>query len=259
MPEPYTGIAPKLKRGIEHLKELRGEINTFLESDANGVVTDFDSEPGCLLVKAFVGNDPPPRFGILIGEILYHFRSTLDHLACELTKANNQPVDRNVEFPIFDDPRRFSSNGNLTAAIQKRIGGIHPAKQVVIEREQPFKEIHGPPHDDPLWLLYELSNFDRHQALHLMNAYTDESSIELRPPEARGRFVELERFYGPLKEERTIARFAILQGPEFDVEVRANVRLDVSFGQSGPCPGRPVLYTLGDIGMRVGKIIEKLY
>ena len=258
MPQPYAGIAAKLNRGVEHLKGLRGEINTFLNSDANGVINDFDSEPGCLLVKAFVRDDPPPRCSVLIGEFLYQFRSALDHLACELTSLNNQPVDSDVEFPIFDDPDKFRRNGNLTKAIKKRIGGIEPAKQAIIEGEQPFKGLYGPPHDDPLWLLYELSNFDRHQALHLMNAYTDQCFIELRPPQHRGRFVELDTFYGLLKGETTIARFAIRPGPEFDVEVQANARLDVSFGQSGPCAGRPVLYTLGDIGLRVGKIIEKL-
>jgi len=260
MNEPPDPIRLKLNRGVNQLKELYGLIEAFVTGDSNGVRNDFESEPNYLLVKAFTNDEPPPIWSLLIGESLYHLRSVLDHLVCELTVANNQIVDSKVEFPIFDDGDRFRNpvTGQLTKPIRDRIGRLDVSKQAIIEGNQPFKGLYGSPHDDPLWFLYELSNFDRHQALHFVSAYSDESSIELEPPEARSRFVRVNTFYGPLKGETTIARFAILRGPQLDVKVTSKVRFDVAFSQPGPLTDRPVLRTLGGIGVRVAELVGNL-
>ena len=93
MYEPSEHIRLKLNRGVNHLKQLRDVIEVFVTGDSNGVINDFESEPNYLLVKAFTKDEPPPLCSLLIGEMLYHCRSVLDHLVCELTEANNQIVD----------------------------------------------------------------------------------------------------------------------------------------------------------------------
>ena len=176
MADPFDGIEAKLDRCLSTTREIKEATVSFLSGDANGVINDFKSDPGYLIVKAFSKSDTPPLISVLIGEALYHLRSVLDHLACDLTELNKKPVDSHTEFPIFDkgDAFRNPMTGQLTRAITQRIGGVHPAKQAIIEGEQPFERFKANPHDDPLWTLYELSNFDRHQALHATSAFERE-------------------------------------------------------------------------------------
>ncbi len=259
MTDTDYAIAYKLTRATKHLKALHRTIDRFLKGKANGIANDFTSEPGYLIVKAFSRSGPPPSCSGLIGEILYHQRAALDYMACELARYNKQVVDDLVEFPIFLERDRFRSpvTGNLTPSVEKRIGLLRPDHQAVIEDEQPFQGRHGKPEDDPLWLLYRLSNFDRHQFIHLTSIITNTSFHDFTPSEAAARFKQISVTYGAFESQAEVARFAILRGPALDVEVQSNVRFDVAFGDKGPGAGRPVLNTLGAIGVRIGEIIQR--
>ncbi len=246
---------------LDTTKKLGNLNEAFIASDANGVVLDFDSEPNYLLVNAFVGEEPPPLAGVLIGEVLYHLSSGLNHMACILTELNNQPVNDNTEFPIFWDRDAFRDpkTGLLRPAIVKRIGGIDPVKQALIEGQQPFKGLYGGFADDPLWHLYELARFDRHKALHLVSAYTDESTIEFDPPEMAQRFIVISRNLGAIKGKTEIARYAVLKGPGGNVQVDAKVRFQVAFDDGTPAVGnQPVSRILGGIAVRIGELLQLL-
>lgn len=252
-------IAYKLRRASIHLKTLHRTIRRFLESDANGVVNDLTSEPGYLIVKGISRRPPPRSCSGLIGEVLYNQRAALDYMACDLARYNGQVVDDHVEFPIFKDPKYFRNpaSGKLTDAIVSRIGLLRADHQAVIEEEQPFQGPHGNPEDDPLWLLYRLSNFDRHQFIHLTAVVTKESVHDFTPHAAAGRFDPVSVTYGEFKDQTEIARFRILDGPEEDVHIQSNVRFDVAFGSEGPVGGRSVVSTLGGIGVRIGEVIQR--
>ena len=250
-------IAWKLKRSILHLKALQRTIERFLGSKANGIIHDFQSEPGYLIVKAFSRRKPPFSCSLLIGDVLYHQRASLDYTVCELARYNKQVVDDRIEYPIFvnRDDFRNPVSGNLTPAIQKRIGLLAPQHQAIIESQQPFQGRYGDPEDDPLAILYRLSNFDRHQFLHLTSIITKTSFHDFSPPEAATRFEQVSVSYGAFKNEAEVARFRVIAGRELDVDLHSNVQFDVAFDEEGPGAGRPVLHTLGAIGVRVGEII----
>lgn len=263
MAKAYIGISAKLTRLHDTLQHFTETINSFLTSEATGVVNDFESKPNHLIVKAFSKNEPPPLIGVLAGEILYHLRSCLDHFACELTEAYNHPVNDSIEFPIFLDGDKFRNpqTGQLTPGLIKRIGGIDPAKQAIIEGQQPFKCLYGAPEDDPLWHLYELARIDRHQTLHFVSAYTSESIIIFRPPEMANRFIPVSQTYGPIERETEIARFAILKGyPGGDVKVDTNVRFHLALSKATlpALTQQPITRIIGSIGVRVGELIELL-
>ncbi len=251
MTHPTDGIQLKLERASEHLKVLHQEVSAFLDGEAHGIITDFHSEPGCMLLKARVSQSPPPHFAVLIGETLYHLRACLDYLACELTKLNHCPVTTKVEFPIFDKREAFRKGRAI------RIGGMTPRYQAVIQREQPFRRSEGSPHDDSLWLLHALAKADRHQFLHLTVSAVDVAIVQFRPKAAVARFVLLDRHFGPLTGDTTVARFGVLRGPRLDVEVDAQLRFDVVFSRDGPAAGRPVLRTLSDMVIRVAELLRQ--
>jgi hypothetical protein len=260
MTDTEFAITYKLTRGIHQVHALERTIKRFLKSKANSIVNDFEAEPGYLIVRAMSQRQPPPTCSALIGEFLYHARATLDYIACELVKRSNKVVDRYVEWPIFGDGNRFRNpvTGKLTDAIAKRIGLIAPKHQAVIEDEQPFKGRYGKPEDDPLFTLYELSNYDRHQFIHLTNVVANTSFHNFTPPEASQRFQQISVNYGAFKNRAEIARFLILDGPTINVHVNSNVRFDVAFGDGGPYAGRPVLGTLGGIGARVAEVLQRI-
>jgi hypothetical protein len=259
MTDTDYAIAYKLKRAGKHLKELHRTVERFLHGKANGIVNDYTSEPGYLIVKAFARREPPPSCSGLIGETLYHQRAALDYMACDLARYNDTIVDDNVEFPIFKDRDKFRNpvSGNLMPAVVKRIGLLRADHQAVIEDEQPFQGRHGEPEDDPLWLLYRLSNFDRHQFIHLTSIITTASFQSFTPPEAAARFEQISVSYGAFETEAEVARFRILDEPELDVHVQSNVRFAVAFSHEGPGAGRPVLQALGGIGVRVAEIMQR--
>jgi len=245
---------------MKHLKNLHRTVNRFLNGKANGVTNDFTTKPGYLIVKAFSRRQVPPSLSGLIGECLYNERAALDYFACELARRNEQPVDNYVEFPIFKEPTKFRNpnTGNLTEAVVNRMGLLHPKHQAVIEDEQPFKGRHGKPEDDPLWLLYRLSNYDRHQFLHVTSVIRDANVQNFKPRKAAARFEQVSISYGAFEREAEVARYRILDGPALEMHVDSDVRFDVAFGDGGPCDGRKVVSTLADIGVRVSGIIKRL-
>ncbi len=260
MTDTDFAVAYKLMRGSGHLDTLQRRIERFLGGNANGIVHDRTTEPGYLIVRAFSRREPPPTCSALIGEYLYHERAALDYLACELARRNNQIVDKHVEWPIFLDRDAFRNpvTGQFTPAIRNRIGLIASKYQAIIEDEQPFQGRYGQPEDDPLAILYELSNYDRHQFIHLTSVVTQASFHDFTPPEAAARFEQVSVSYGAFENQAEVARFSILPGPELDVNMQSEVRFDVAFGDGGPCAGRPVLNTLGGIGVRVGELYKRI-
>jgi len=65
-----------------------------------------------------------------------------------------------VQFPIADNPKAFKG-------AKRRITDIPSGAQVEIEGLQPYNRRQDDPTRDPLWILNELSNIDKHRLPHL--------------------------------------------------------------------------------------------
>jgi hypothetical protein len=241
----------RIDRGMHHLHTLRRHSVRFLKQPDHGVVHDFDSEPGYLLVKAFAHRDPPPLFNLLIGEALYEFRAALNGLACKLVEANNKTPNAKTEFPVFAEETKFSPKR------RDLIGKMSRAHQAIIEREQPFNAYPNEPTNDPLWWLYLLSNHDRHQALHVTTATSRGHVLVVKPPEVRPWIVLESQTLGPLKGEAEVARYRLVNPREVDVEVDSGVELDIAFDAQSPIGARRIWLTFGDIGIRLGELLQK--
>ena len=94
--------AGKLHRALKHFEEANAVITAFLASNPYRVV--FEHDPATIdeyLVTMFVEADPPAELSLLIGDCVYNFRSSLDHLAWGLVRQNGQTPTNRTEFPIF--------------------------------------------------------------------------------------------------------------------------------------------------------------
>jgi hypothetical protein len=254
----WGDVQAKLERMGTHLEAIRDVSHEYLKSDKLGITSDFESEPGFYLVRAFVHEAPPKSYSVLVGEMLYHLRSVLDYVAWQLTEDAGETPTEDTEFIIWTRPTGFGELGDPKSANFKRIGKMRQEHQEIIRNEQPFQLKFGSIEDDPLSWLYYLSNIDRHRFLHVVTTTVVEGYLAVDSEEAKERLKLIDSTLGPVNGEREVARFAIVPGRELSVKLEPNIRFDIAFAEESVLPYRPVSKVLGAIGIRVGGIVQAL-
>jgi len=253
-------IGGKLVAAYNHVERIHAEHTALVKSEDYGAVSDLNPDRGYLSVKVYGRRPPSPEWSIHAGEALYQWRSALDHVACLLAKERGEGAKDTTEFPIFLKREGFRNiDGTLTSGAKRDMSGISPEDQAAIEREQPFNRANGTPEDDPLWLLYLLSNYDRHQFLHLIDSAVWTGVTEFDPSWFAQHVTQIASNFGTFEGETEVSRFSIsYDGPQITVKVKNNVSFGIVFGQEGPAAGLNVIATLIAIGMRVTEIVGRL-
>ena len=108
------GVRAKLARANEHLARLESDTHAFLENEPYRFALEVDGHDYVVRIKA--SREPPIELAIMLGDVLYNLRSSLDHLAWQLASLNGKPP-AGTEFPIFKDRGKFTSSG--------RSGGLY--------------------------------------------------------------------------------------------------------------------------------------
>jgi len=156
---PLDDAHMRLVRANQQLGELR-EVASEFHRDYSGKV-ELDDD-GTLYGPQPIPDDAAEYPGLLAGEVLYHLRAALEHVAYRLAWINRGKPVRGTQFAIEDDPRMFEAritgirpDGKPCAAYLKH---IHPDHREIIRKVQPFP-------GGPEWagLLRTLSNDDRHR------------------------------------------------------------------------------------------------
>src|ERR1700752_3278047 len=101
MPYYLRSAFIKLERANRRIDGLEGEIDTFLNEEANATLGYEDPEEAAAFRRQHDSRDVPLRFSVTAGEVLYHVRSSLDHLACDLIRRNGGGVTPQSQFPVF--------------------------------------------------------------------------------------------------------------------------------------------------------------
>lgn len=151
---PLDGAFEREWRAGEHLAELEIEISRVFERQANAVQFDLNQAPPyeainiLLPLENFFGM----RVGILVGEICYNLRGSLDYLVFELAKLDSGAEQSCTQFPIMDKKYDFDKRGK--GSFLKGINAQHVAK---IEALQPYMGCN--------WTgrLRDFSNEDKHR------------------------------------------------------------------------------------------------
>lgn len=94
----------KIVRAAKHLETLKNGIAADATRDLSDVsLFRFDPKGESTLDLP----EPHPEIAILAGEIIYHLRSALDHLACDLVELNRSGItlpakwEENCVFPTW--------------------------------------------------------------------------------------------------------------------------------------------------------------
>lgn len=228
----------RLEWAIQHLQSFNAERVRWLRREPYRLVEEFDAQRGenQLWIKDI--QRPPAQLGLIIGDIAHNLRSALDNLVYELVVAchGDPPPDRFVrysEFPIFG-PQAMSS-----AVRKRRIGGIAPRAQAIIEGLQPYHRGNDYA-SDPLWVLYELSNIDKHRRLHL-TPFVTRSPWFAVARDVDVDFVRHVNVYhpgGPLEGDTVLVGYPRV--PKDKMKMQFEFLFNVTFGKGSPAYGEPV-------------------
>ncbi len=170
MSHPLEGIAERLKRANENIQNLDVEINRFLNEKGYREVTESDPKRIKEFKDFWSKQAVPPRLGVLISEILHHYRSSLDNLIWELLRqAGHTPGNPNaIEFPIFN--ARPTTSDKL-ALFNRKIEGVGDKASAVVESLQPYNAVSqwdGPHH--AILVLHDMNRLDKHRALTVIGS-----------------------------------------------------------------------------------------
>lgn len=228
---------------------------------------------GDVIVSVQAKGQPPSLvWGPIIGDIVHGFRSALDQLAWGLSVAfqtNPPPADpipgddpwRKVWFPVC-----LRESVWVNGAVPQQLNFIDPTLLAALKQLQPFATGQNAPHREPLAVLQELWNIDKHRHLHLVNVTVELGEVITRNPLPGEPRVVLEivskRAPGPVVGRTEIGRVRVNPWPGTILprmlpmmHMYPHAAIDVAFDQGAPAYGGRVLHTLREIGKTVETII----
>lgn len=237
----------RLERALQHLQSLEAEVQRWLGTNPYSLFHEFDTEGGENVIRVYFYGIVPPQFGLIVSDCIHNLRSALDNLIYDLAVAyldiSPLPEDRArlLEFPIFG--KRAMTEGEC----RKKIGCIHPDAQAFIKELQPYQRGDNCT-SDPLWVLRNLSNIDKHRVVY--TTLFARSSGAFGPGDAHTNVYDVAFHSEAPGVERTaeIVRYrARPYEPSTKVHVQYGFSFDIAFGQGSPIYGELVLPTLTNL------------
>jgi hypothetical protein len=154
--------------GIEWLRELEGDpapIEKRTRPWLDGELITYD-----------VGSpyrSAPSEIGLILGDALNNYRASLDHLAWAIVNMTGSPrKPKQVYFPITQSPEVFASE------ILRKLPGVSALFASMVKLHQPFQN-GAQIVEHPLFILDDWNNADKHRAVHVTAAYSQELKIHV--------------------------------------------------------------------------------
>ncbi len=160
-----AGVRAKLKRTEECIYDLNSEIVAFLRPPKGGFSKNQQKAAQEFLQHARRRQVIPPRFGVLVGEIMHHLRSILDHIVWLLSSSQYRlRHERAIMFPVC----RLKPKGEKEISrYEGKVKGIASAGALeLIEQLQPYNA--ADPFNHPLFIVNDFDRIDKHQTLVLI-------------------------------------------------------------------------------------------
>ena len=160
-----VGVNAKIYRAQTSLLALESEISRYCTDRVDKVRKEVpNSEYGV----AFPQNQPsdiPIDWSVMVGEICYNLRSSLDHLIWQLVIDNEQNPTRRNQFPIVYDQTKYDE------VVEDRLSGVGDRARDLIRAVQPFQENGNT--GSYLSTLNNICNIDKHRHLNLVGRYSN--------------------------------------------------------------------------------------
>jgi len=137
-------------------------VKDFCNGKAHALRIEQQADPSLYLVFGRA-NPCPDDWGYIIGDVANAARSSLDYIVDRLsTLAPDDPGRNRIGFPICDTPKEWSDR------IPSSLRDVDHALRISFEEFQPYKRSVV---DDPLGLLREINNRDKHRSVRVVTAF----------------------------------------------------------------------------------------
>lgn len=253
--------ALKFMRAHEHLDTLFTQIQWWSATHPYRVLEERDEQTGDTVISAEPVGQPPLRLSVIAGDVIHNLRSCLDVLTLSLAEANygkRLPHDdeKLSQFPICDTETRFDEQCK-----SGRLRYIAADPFAVIKGLQPYhRGNEEAARRDPLAIVRDLSDFDKHRRLPLMAMFASVSSADVAAESWSVENLDL-MFGGAMETKTELARYRGLRassGEEVDMDIR--LAMNVAFADGGPqaVAGRPLYTHLSELWRYVAEVVRHL-
>lgn len=152
----------------------------FKDPGAYRIVPELDADSGEYVHKLHGCKPPIAEWGVFVGAICYMLRSALDNLVCEMVIANGNSITNKTMFPIFETQAGFRDRA-VGSGGNKMLDGLNNDQIALVEAAQPYAQVVGYWGGDPLWILHQLNNIDKHRHIPFGAGVLDNRTIESAP------------------------------------------------------------------------------
>lgn len=162
MTAPMDAIRLKVKRATEHFNNFKAALNIGDSAIGPPRTQGIHLQDDWTLKYSTDSPVPGPEAGIILGDAIHQLRSALDHLICALVvRTHNRLKCTDVNFPIHKTAKEFADNWRISQGVLEALIGSSELAQV--ELSQPYKRNPTNPIRDPLYILGQLDNIDKHR------------------------------------------------------------------------------------------------
>lgn len=236
----FDGIAQKLCRSKENIRNLEVEANRFFQQSEYPIICDKNKQLIREALEYHKDRPVPLSFGVLAGEIIHHLRSILDHIVWQFS----DPIYRQthmkwIEFPILETR---PAPKELFTRYERKIKGItKPLIRNLIEDLQPYNS--RDPIDSLLLIIHNYDIIDKHRELVVV---ASAGAIQF-PMEALARYIQHQcGLPGSLPVD--------LKG---EFERHGDIVPQIAFNEFGRAKSEPVVQALSELqNFMVGVISE---
>jgi len=161
-------VQVKLDRAQGHIRDLRQVVAARFDEGTYRFTLERESDSPYHVLRVYDLPSVDREWSGIIGDALFNIRSSLDHLADLLVRANGNDPTHKTQFPILDKPPRKKG-----VRVRPWIaGGVSDAVRDDLEWMQPYSggypmtlrtEAEAQRH--PLSVMARLNNVDKHRTL----------------------------------------------------------------------------------------------
>jgi hypothetical protein len=253
--QPLAGTRAKIHRANQHIAGLKAELAAGSGRDYHVEKETGRENPNLITYRARADDDAMAAYGVVVGDVIHNLRSALDHTVWQLVLANGQTPDHRTMFPITRSSAEFEDRrGGLR--------GVSEQAHAVIESVQPY---HTPepsvaPENSFLWMLNELSRWDKHRVLNVTAARMSGWNIRIAGGLTRSMTsvpMPNPLAFGPLADGDVVHTIDLSGSPQ-DVDPIYDIKLGIAFAKDGPGQGQFVIQLLEGLSGRVVTIVDRL-
>jgi len=240
MRHPLDGVNAKLRWAQKHLDDLASDIEQRALANEYGIRAHVDPATRQLTRYVFVPYDLRVEWGLRAGDVVHALRSALDHLAVQLVDTNGGTLTPSTAFPVYSSVGEYRKQKGV-----KKVEGARKSALAVIEALQPKTA------DDPLWTLRCLDNSDKHDLVHVAAIVAGLGGIEVYVMAAESWSIHNTHVtLDSIEDGADLYTMTIAERSDMDVKMSPSV--EVTFSESGPGKGHPVVPLLAELVEYVG-------